>query len=136
MIGIIDYGTSNLVSLQNALQDINVRYEMVTDSTPLKRFDKFIFPGVGSFDYCITELRKKKWFEELSDKILNDQIPLLGICIGFHLLMSASEEGYLEGLGWIEGKVEKIKPTKIKHKVPHIGWSRINTLKSQNCLKV
>jgi len=130
LIGIIDYGTSNFVSLTNALQDTDLSYEFITDKTPLNRFDKFIFPGVGSFDYCINELRKKKWLEELADKVLNDQIPLLGICIGFHLLMSESEEGNLKGLGWIEGKIEKIKPVERTFKVPHVGWSRL-----ANCQK-
>ena len=52
--------------------------------------------------------------------------PFLGICVGMQLMATTSEEfGEFEGLGWIEGKVKKMK-SKI---LPHIGWNDITIKK-------
>lgn len=125
MIGIVSYGTNNITSLVRSLVEVNADFELINDNKSLKKFDRFIFPGVGSFDYCVTELKNKPWFDELSMRINEDHIPILGICIGFHLFFSQSAEGEREGLGWIDGKVDKLKGADTNVKVPHVGWSKI-----------
>ena len=54
-------------------------------------------------------------------------VPVLGICIGLHLMSNLSEEGNLKGLGWIDGKVQMFDESKLNMlpKVPHMGWNSI-----------
>ena len=63
----------------------------------------------------------------LNRKVIIDKIPVLGICIGLHLMASESEEGILPGLGWIQGNVRKFDESKLvlKPKLPHMGWNSI-----------
>ncbi len=47
-----------------------------------------------------------------------------------------SQEGDVEGLGWFDSEVIKFSVSdKIKHKVPHIGWNRINIKKNSLLMK-
>lgn len=127
MIGIVSLGTNNLSSLKNALTDINAQYGEVSDKTSLDKFDRFILPGVGSFDYCITELQSKPWLADFLNNIVTSGTPILGICIGFQLLLNASEEGSLNGLGLIDGKAKKLVPHHDNFKVPQIGWNSVES---------
>ena len=125
MIGIVDYGTSNLLSLTKALEEIGIEFIIFGDDSDLKDIDRVILPGIGSFDYCIASLKGKKWFEHLENKVLFEGMPVLGICIGYHILFNRSSEGHLEGLSWLDGDVEIIKKTSEQIKIPHMGWSSV-----------
>ncbi len=134
MIGIVDYGTSNLLSLTKAIEELGAKFIVLDDNSDLKDIDKVIFPGIGSFDFCISSLRKKKWFDELENKVLKDEMPILGICIGYHILFKKSSEGTLAGLSWLEGDVEIIKSDTEQIKIPHMGWSSIKVKENSKIL--
>jgi len=72
-------------------------------------------------------LKKLGLLEILNYKVLQEKVPIIGICLGMQLMTKKSEEGKLEGLGWING--ETIKFVSDKYKVPHMGWNTLNIKK-------
>ncbi|BDE17546.1 imidazole glycerol phosphate synthase subunit hisH (chloroplast) [Galdieria partita] len=123
LIGIIDYQMSNLYSVYKAIEKVNGVPKIISNPEELKTISKVILPGVGSFDSAIHSLQKKHFIEPLKTYIKNG-MPFLGICLGFQLLMQSSEEGKLEGLGIVQGKVKKFDKNLVKN-IPHIGWNSI-----------
>ena len=75
--------------------------------------EKLILPGVGAFDYGMSQLSAAPYYETLNKRVLEDKIPVLGICLGAQLLTEGSEEGELAGLGWIKGKTIKFREEKM-----------------------
>ena len=122
MLTIIDYGASNLKSLTNALDVINVPYTISNQIAEIKKADKIILPGVGSANFAMVQLRKLK----LVDSIQKLTVPVLGICLGMQLLFDWSAEGNTKCLGIIKGRVVKFDETKVK--VPQMGWNRTKFL--------
>jgi glutamine amidotransferase len=123
-ISILDYGIGNLMSLKRAFDYIGKKSKITSKKKDIMSSSHLILPGVGSFGNAIKILRDKKL-----DKIIHDYIktekPILGICLGMQLLFEKSNEfGIHEGLGFVEGKVQKILIKKIN--TPIIGWHKIN----------
>lgn len=124
MLVIIDYGVGNLGSIQNMLKKIGANSIISSDISIIEQAEKFILPGVGSFDYGITQIRSMDYFKILENKILIEKTPILGICLGMQLFMENSEEGILPGLGWIKGKVIKFNFNNTL-KIPNMGWNEV-----------
>ncbi len=132
MIAIIDYGAGNLKSVTNALDFLKVKYKVASNAEDIKKADKIIFPGVGSFGDCIKSLQKKGLIEPLKDGITNK--PYLGICLGLQVLFEESEESKgVKGLSIFKGKCKKFINKELK--VPQIGWNSIDIIKKDNILK-
>nr|AAR37699.1 imidazole glycerol phosphate synthase, glutamine amidotransferase subunit [uncultured marine bacterium 440] len=129
MIGIIDYGLSNIGSISNAVNKLNHSYQIISNSKNLNKIDKIILPGVGNFKKAIANLKKQNLFDSLKDFITDKKKPFLGICLGMQILYNhSSEDGGENGLGVINGKVKQLMPSK-KFKVPNVGWREIEILK-------
>ena len=126
MITIIDYGLGNLGSIKNMLKYIGVASEIQSDLESIKRAQKIILPGVGKFDTGMSRINQSGLRDILNYKALKEQVPILGICLGMHLLTNGSEEGSLAGLGWIDAYVKKFQANK-NLKVPHMGWNLVKT---------
>jgi glutamine amidotransferase len=134
MITIVDYEMGNLGSIQNMFRYIGVESKIESDPDRIKDASKILLPGVGSFDMAINKIREKGLDEVLNEKALKEQIPVLGICLGMQLLTERSEEGELDGLGWIPSKTMRFKNRiDSKLKVPHMGWN-IVTAREKNPL--
>jgi glutamine amidotransferase len=128
--GIIDYGMGNLHSVQRKLHLLDVDYKIVQNSTELIDCDKIILPGVGHFGAAMQKLQTQKLVEALSEAVLVDRKPILGICLGMQLMAESSEEGNVQGLGWIKTKIVKFEvENPMNFKVPHVGW---NTVQVEN----
>lgn len=128
MIGIIDYDAGNIKSVEKALDYLGEKSMVTRDPQELLAADKVILPGVGSFGDAMENL-KKYGLVPVIKKIVGDQIPFLGICLGLQLLFESSEESPgVEGLGILKGKVLRI-PAEKDLKIPHMGW---NSLHLQN----
>lgn len=129
MIAIIDYGLGNIKAFANVYKRLNVPYCLANTSAELKQADKIILPGVGSFDYAMTLLNNSGMRETLDSLVLDQGVPILGICVGMQMLADSSEEGMLEGLSWISGRVKKFpdsdKEQLAKFPLPHMGWNNI-----------
>ena len=122
MIGIINYGMGNLGSIQNMLKKIGSKSEIVNSPSDLNNVQKLILPGVGAFDNGIQQLKNGGWIKILDSLVLDEKIPVLGICLGMQLMTRQSEEGKESGLSWIDGETLKF-PFGGKLKIPHMGWN-------------
>ena len=99
MVGIIDYGLGNLGSIQNMLKVIGEKSIISSNPDTLNPCDRFILPGLGAFDAGMTRLSESGLENFIKRKVLEDRVPILGICLGMQLLGRKSEEGILPGLG-------------------------------------
>jgi imidazole glycerol-phosphate synthase subunit HisH len=129
-IGILDIGVGNIGSIKNMLTKIGVSYEILRETKSFNCVSKLILPGVGSFDSGMKKLCNSHFFDKLNDVVLNQNMPILGICLGMQLMTRGSEEGDLEGLGWIDADVVRFSPKKEENlKVPHMGWNYVRNCK-------
>lgn len=121
MIVIIDYGTGNLGSIHNMIKKVGYKSIISSDIETIKKADKLILPGVGSFDNGMKNLKEYELIEVLRQKVLLEKTPILGICLGMQLMTNSSEEGQASGLGWIDAQAKKFVSDKLK--IPHMGWN-------------
>jgi imidazole glycerol-phosphate synthase subunit HisH len=124
MITIIDYGMGNLGSIKNMLKKIGFASIISNDKEEIMKAEKIIIPGVGAFNKAMENLKKLELIEVLRSKTLNNKVPTLGICLGMQLLADSSEEGNIEGLGLVPGRVTHFNLEE-KYKVPHMGWNNV-----------
>lgn len=123
---IVDYGYGNVAALCHILKAAKISHYVAADAAQLDEASHYILPGVGAFDPCMCELRSSGLAAELESQVKLRGKPLLGICIGMHLLASSSEEGTIEGFGWIEGCARLLRPSSSHLRVPHMGWNSLN----------
>lgn len=125
MISIIDYQSGNLGAILNMLKRIGIKALISTDPSQLDDASSIILPGVGTFDTGVRNLTIGGWVPALRKKVLEEKVPILGICLGMQLMTQASEEGTLKGLGWIQGYTKRFSfENQREYKVPHMGWNR------------
>lgn len=137
MIAIIDYGLGNVRAFANVYKKSNILAVIVKQAEDLKNATKVILPGVGAFDQAMQMLDKSGMRQALDEMVLQQHVPVLGICVGMQLLASSSEEGSLPGLGWIDSEVKRFKSSASQHsmRVPHMGWNNIRPVKGNGLLK-
>lgn len=136
MIAIIDYGAGNIGSISNMLKRLGTKSMVTSRPEEIAAADKLILPGVGSFDYGISSLRNSGLIASLTNKVVIEKTPILGICLGAQLMTQRSEEGELPGLGWFDAKVSKFSfAPESNLRVPHMGWNFIN-VEQENQLSV
>ncbi len=123
IVTIVDYKVGNLGSIENMLKKIGASSLITSEIEKIKAADKIILPGVGAFDSGVESLRDNGLWDVLNDKVLNDKVPVLGICLGAQLLCETSEEGEQRGFGWINAEVKKFNFSDKKFKIPHMGWN-------------
>lgn len=121
MIAVIDYGLGNLMSVKNALNKLKITVVISSNPKVLKKARALILPGVGAASEGIKNLKSKKLDKAILEQVTSGK-PILGICLGMQLLLSFSEEGNVNCLGLIKGKVKKFN-TNLK--VPEIGWNQV-----------
>jgi len=127
MIVIVDYGIGNLASVLNMFKKIGVKDVCISsDKAVIEKATKILLPGVGAFDAGMLNLEKSGLIPLLNKMVLEEKIPVLGICLGMQLLTKQSEEGLKNGLGWIDAETVKFDfdPSQ-KLKIPHMGWNYI-----------
>jgi glutamine amidotransferase len=124
MIAIIDYGMGNLRSVQKGLERAGCEAMVTRDIGQIQSARGVVLPGVGAFSACMENLGKLGLIEPIRE-VVRRKKPFLGICLGFQLLFSESEEfGRQKGLDLFPGKVVGFRPG-ANLKVPHMGWNRI-----------
>lgn len=136
MITIIDYRTGNLGSIQNILRKAGENSVITSNKADIAEAKKLILPGVGAFDTGMRNLIDLDLIDILNQKVKEEKIPVLGICLGMQLLAEKSEEGSLPGLGWIKGVVRKFRLSDTsKYKIPHMGWNFIRYEKESSLFR-
>ncbi len=128
---IVNYGMGNLNSVKKVLDRLQIDAIISSNPEDIISSRKIILPGVGHFGKAMFNLKNLNLTDALHEAVLVKKIPVLGICLGMQLLAKKSEEGDAEGLGWFDAKVKRFSISdKLKYKVPHIGWNRVNIKKN------
>ena len=126
MIVVLDCGIGNITSVAKMLTKAGAEVKISVQAEDIEQAKAIVFPGVGAFDNGITKLKSLPTFALIEQRVQQDKVPFLGICLGMQLLFESSEEGQLPGLGWIKGKVTHFDFTPEQRKslkVPHMGWN-------------
>lgn len=137
MITIIDYGLGNIRAFVNVYARLNIPTKIAKRAEDLLDATKIILPGVGAFDYAMSQLNSSGMRDELEKQVLVNKVPVVGICVGMQMLAKSSDEGKLPGLGWIDGEVKLFDADLIPFKtlLPHMGWNNIQTVRKNNLLE-
>ena len=137
MITIINYGLGNIAAFLNVFKRLDIPASIATNPDQIKDAKKIILPGVGSYDYALKLLKRSRMKEELEQKVLNEGVPVLGVCVGMQIMSRLSEEGNDSGLNWIPGEVLKFKESDIpfRTKTPHMGWNEVKPLSNNELFK-
>ncbi|MGE3153576.1 MAG: imidazole glycerol phosphate synthase subunit HisH [Nitrospiraceae bacterium] len=136
MIAIIDYGMGNLRSVQKAFETVGCPAVVTRSPQVLRDASHVVLPGVGAFADCMSNLEQFGLIQPIRAAIQSGK-PFLGICLGFQVLFSESEEfGVHKGLDVLSGRVLRFPWTSESScgsprggvaalKVPHMGWNQI-----------
>lgn len=131
MICIINYNMGNIHSIKKKLDRIGVDVIVSSNYKDIEKSDKIILPGVGHFERAMSNLKTLNLIDTLNNEVLVKKKPILGICLGMQLFAKKSEEGNVNGLGWIDAEVVKFEiHNKLKYKIPHTGWNQVNIKKN------
>lgn len=128
MLCIIDYGSGNIGAIANICERERIPYLVTHDPARFDAATHFLLPGVGAFDPTIETLRNTGILSALETEVMAHNKPIMGICVGMHLLANSSDEGEQNGLGWIPGHVTCIDTSNFKRPphLPHMGWNSIS----------
>jgi glutamine amidotransferase len=122
MIAILKYSAGNIQSVQNAVNRLGFENRVTDNEEDLISAEKIIIPGVGEAGSAMKYLKERN----LDQVIISLKQPVLGICLGLHLMCSFSDEGCIKCLGIFDAVVKKFPPF---DKVPHMGWNDFSALK-------
>lgn len=136
MITIVDYGSGNIEAFKNIYKKLNIGCEVATTPEEILTAKKLVLPGVGAFDETMRILRDSGMVDALNKQVLENKVPVIGICVGMQILSKKSDEGELDGLGWIDAEVKKFDVSKLTQKphLPHMGWNTFQTEKESPIL--
>lgn len=124
---VLDYGSGNVASVYNLINRLGYDIKVSNKVEDIKKSSHLILPGVGAFGSSVEKIKNNISIELLSDEVKVKKKPFLGICVGMQVLAEKGLEfGSHEGLGWIEGTVEKINAKVL----PHVGWNNIEMKKN------
>lgn len=119
-VAVIDAGGANFGSVCYALERLGARPRIVRDGDGLNDAWRVLLPGVGAAAPAMALLRERGFVDVLRGL----QVPLLGICLGMQLLFESSEEGDVDCLGLLPGRVHKLRGAP-GLRVPHMGWNTL-----------
>ena len=140
LLTVIDYGVGNLRSIAKAIEkansdnSLNYSVKVSSNVADIKKSDKIVLPGQGSFKACKKGIDNIKGLqEELNESVLIKKKPIYGICAGMQLFATTGhEEEKTSGLNWIPGEVIKLYLNTSKFKIPHMGWNELNVKNVSN----
>ncbi len=122
-VGIVDYGGGNLRSLRRAVESLGHEVQLVASAADLAGVTHLLYPGQGAYGDCLRKLEERGLKEGILDWIAADR-PFFGICVGYQLLFSGSEEAPGQsGFEVIDGQIIKFQSDTLK--IPHMGWNAL-----------
>ena len=127
MITIVNYKMGNLRSIVNALDYLGIASCVTGSPQKISKSEKLILPGVGSFFAAMHNLKTMCLIEPLNEVVLVNKRPVLGICLGMQLLAEyGTEDGEIQGLGWIPAKIRRFKFDDASVRIPHTGFNSVH----------
>jgi imidazole glycerol-phosphate synthase subunit HisH len=123
VIGVINYRTGNSQSVVFALNHLGLKNRLVATPEECEDVERFILPGVGSAGVTMASLRESGWVDYLAQRVVREESPFLGICVGLQVLFDWSDEHETECLGWLPGRVRELDRAHVR--VPHMGWNLV-----------
>ena len=122
MIAVVDYARGNLGSVEKAFGRVGIPARVTDDPRVLDDAEACVLPGDGAFRDAMQNLDSLGLLGALR-RALDGRRPFLGICLGYQLLFTESEEfGQTKGLDVVTGVVRRF-PRGLK--VPHMGWNQV-----------
>jgi glutamine amidotransferase len=134
MIGILNYGVGNIKAIEKVFKHLGVPAVILKKPEEVKNVEKLILPGVGAFDYAMQKFSNSGFKEVVLERVQNEEVPILGICVGMQMLAHNSEEGELPGLGLVPGTVKKFSQDFSKFPAPHMGWNEVSPFSKNSSL--
>lgn len=127
MIRIVDYGVGNIQAFMTLFKRLDISAQRSSSPESLEGASHLVLPGVGHFDHAMQCLNDSGMRPALEDLVLNNKVPVLGVCVGMQMLAAGSDEGMLPGLNWIPGRVRAFadNPQSSHLPLPHMGWNLI-----------
>lgn len=127
MIAVIDYGLGNVQAFMDIYKRLNIPAIAAKRPDDLLGASKCILPGVGAFDWAMQSLDQSGMRLPLERLVIKNKCPVLGVCVGMQMLADRSDEGVLDGLGWISGQIKKFDEVNFDHlpHIPHMGWNDV-----------
>jgi imidazole glycerol-phosphate synthase subunit HisH len=125
VIALVDYGAGNLTSVRKALKAVDANVWTPSVAGELGRAHGIIVPGVGHFDS--TKALTEEWRTAIRT-LVEDGVPLLGICVGLQWLFEGSTEAPgVSGFAAFKGMCFNLASPKVPSplKVPHVGWNSL-----------
>ena len=143
LLTVVNYGVGNLRSIAKSIEkansDNNLNYsiKVSSDVNDIKKSDKIVLPGQGSFKACKNGIDSIKGLQEqLNENVLIKKKPIFGICAGMQLFATVGyEEEKTLGLNWIPGEVIKLDLSLSEFKIPHMGWNELKVKNVSNVFK-
>jgi glutamine amidotransferase len=123
MISIIDYGLGNVLAFRNVYERLNIPVSVARTPADLANSTKLILPGVGAFDHAMALFNASPMRGPVEELVLQQRVPVLGVCVGMQMLAGSSEEGKTSGLGWVDGAVRQFRAAGLA--LPHMGWNDV-----------
>ncbi|MEA2011486.1 MAG: imidazole glycerol phosphate synthase subunit HisH [Verrucomicrobiota bacterium] len=134
MISIINYNAGNLTSVKRALDYLGIKNKITTDKNEIENAERIIFPGVGHAATALKILRERGLDSALLTAFNND-IPIMGICLGTQIILSHSDESNTDCLNIISGNCSRFNLRDKSLSIPHMGWNAISITKKHYILK-
>jgi glutamine amidotransferase len=131
VIAILHYGLGNVDAIANIYKRLGIDVALATSGSELGAASRIILPGVGAFDWAMSRLNGSGMRDSLEHEVAVNKKPLLGICVGMQMLARSSDEGRLEGLGWVDGEVKRFDVGS-DTQLPHMGWNDVEVRDDAN----
>lgn len=133
-LSIIDYGVGNIGSVVHACKRAGIEPAVARTGPELNEQnpERILMPGVGAIGAALKQMRAREFEPILNRLVLENRIPLLGICVGMQMLVERAEEfGTHTGLGWLAGSyTERIAEKGSGLRLPHIGWNTVEPVRA------
>ena len=127
MISIVSYGMGNICSIRNAFRYWQKEVEVISTPREIEKSTHLVLPGVGSFREAMLQIKKYDLVSALYTAAKDEKKPVLGICLGMQIMASEGyEDGWSQGLGWIEGEVVPLVEGHSNFSVPHVGFNSVS----------
>lgn len=124
-VTLVNYGLGNIRAFANIYHMLNIDVSIACSPQDICDAKRLVLPGVGAFDWAMSRLTESGLREALDHQVLQNGVPVLGVCVGMQMMADQSEEGRSPGLGWIPGNVEKFRRFEKGAPTPHMGWNDV-----------